>query len=148
MLDYPNILVVFLTQLNEGFEFQSWPHHITVLPWFKADAKALESIKALAEEALPLHAQLTDTAMFGHRKEIPVRLVESEELVQLHMTLLRDRSGVLGLINSRFTMDEFRPHVTLHGNHDPTEGDISINQLTLVKKLPQGKLKRIERVYE
>lgn len=146
MRDYPNELVAFQPDLPVGLGFETWPHHITVLPWFKANKEALASLESIVGRHLPITAELGQTAMFGPREDILVRLVESDDLVKLHQRLIKQRRGVLGFANSRFTGDDFRPHITLSGTDDPPPGVFKIEQLSLVKLVGPGKNKRITKI--
>jgi len=148
MIDYPNILVAFLEEFEPGYEFERWPHHVTILPWFKADKEALSSIEQIASGHLPITVELGKTAMFGARNDILVRLVESDPLQKFHRALLSGRKGLLGLINSSYSGDNFRPHVTLQGQNDPESRTITIKRLALVKHIGPGKLKRVESLYK
>ena len=144
MRDYPNILVAFLEPFEEGYEFTRWPHHITILPWFKADRTALASIESVVMAHLPIPIEIGQTDMFGARSDILVRLVESEALKKLHQALLHERDGLLGLVNSRFVGDEYRPHVTLSGTDDPSPGHRKLPSISLVTKIDtNGKAKRV-----
>lgn len=147
MIDYPYILVLFLEETNESFEFERWPHHVTLLPWFKANSQALTDLERITRDHLPLEIELTEKiAMFGVREDIKVRLVSSPALHRLHTALLTARAGLLGLNNSRYTGQSFKPHVTLQGQQDPTPGQLKISTVSLVKKLdPASQKKRVEK---
>ena len=147
MNSHPYILVVFLRDLPKGYEFERWPHHITLLPWFKADREALESLADLAGQYLPMTVEMTKTANFGVRDDILVRLVESDALVSLHKKMLSNRDGILGLANGRYVGEEFKPHVTLQGKNDPEPGSIAINRISLIKHTGSGHIKRVERIF-
>jgi len=146
MYDHPNILVAFTENHSLGHAFERWPHHITVLPWFKADKTALAGLESIAKQYLPLDVEIGKTARFGTHSDILVRLVESEALEQMHRDMLSKRGGLLGLANSRFVGAEYRSHVTLQGADDPAAGPFVITKLSLVKLTGPGKTKRIESI--
>lgn len=148
MRDYPNILVAFLDKFDEGYQFERWPHHITVLSWFKADRIALESLENIVKEALPIKVYLGQTAMFGARNDILVRLVESEQLDKLHNSLLVELEGLLGLVSYGYSGSGYSPHVTLQGKNDPEPGHLQIERISLVKKVEPGKTKKVIGNYE
>jgi 2'-5' RNA ligase len=95
-----------------------WPAHVTLASNFTVRS-TLDEITHTVSEVLAgegtLTARLTGSAMFGPAHDVPVRLVESPTIVDLHERLSAR------LHNSRgFSADEpaywgvgFRPHVTL-----------------------------------
>ena len=147
MYDHPNILVAILDE-DAPRRFTRWPHHITVLPWFKANTEALTSLESIAAKFLPVAAEIGNTAMFGARNDIPVRLVESEALKDMHRAMLANHTGVLGLNNSRYSHEAYVPHITLSGHNDPEPGRVIISSLSLVRGVGKKPHKRIVKQFE
>lgn len=147
MRDYPNILVAFTKDHREGYAFEQWSHHVTVLPWFKANSEAIASLAEIARQHLPIVAQIGGTAMFGVKSDILVRRVESEQLQQMHRDMLSQHEGLLGLGNSSFVGENYSPHITLSGTNDPEPGPITIEKLSLVKATGDKHIKRIRKQF-
>lgn len=141
------MLVAFLDEYEVGYEFERWPHHITILPWFKANRQALEALAVICLEHLPIVAEVGEASWFGFNQDIAVNLVDSESLISFHRALL-NRPGVLGLKDSRHTGPDYRPHITLQGQNDPQTGqELTISSIYLIARPDSTHRKRVEQVY-
>lgn len=149
MRDYPNILVAFVEdeKFEVGYTFERWPHHITVLPWFKADTPAIRSLEATAKVHMPIEVSIGETAMFGVQNDILVRVVKSDKLTQVHNALIAEHDGLFAFANSRFTGANYRPHVTLSGQNDPTPGPLKFDKLSLVRVVDEKRTKVIQQQF-
>ncbi|HSH56295.1 MAG TPA: 2'-5' RNA ligase family protein [Candidatus Limnocylindrales bacterium] len=141
------ILVLFIEPQEPGYTFErkrlEWPLHITLIPWFRVpDPSTLDGIlETVAVQSRPFDAVVGMEAAFGGRKEVLVNVLADPALAQhLHLNLKRALDGVGANYQSeRFTGDNYKPHITHHGDRRRHEGDrLAVRNFYLVKLLPQN----------
>lgn len=126
-----------------GFNRTSWPLHVTVVPNFTttgSPSRVTESISRQLDTPDPLVVETVGSARFGPQRDIPVLLVESEQIVHLHHSL----AGAIRALPG-FAADEptfwgaaYRPHITVKPEFSLSEGqhitltNIAIARLTEV----------------
>lgn len=106
------------TEVGTEFDRTQWPAHVTLVSNFTTDAsvaKLTATMRRALAPARPLKLEFGDTEMFGRDRDIPVRLVRSECVIELHEQLIAELS-----VDARIVADEpaywhagYRPHVTL-----------------------------------
>ena len=138
----------------EGRQFDEWPMHITVLPWFNYDKlSAITEIEAAVDNMRACRIALGETALkslgavelFGNDLDVPVRRIgDSTSLGVIHGMLLNQFHR--NLEDKSYIGGNYNPHLTIRNNQDPGESSIlTIDQLSLVE---YGKpLKTIVRNY-
>lgn len=124
------MVAAMLAPLPEGSRVDraAWPAHVTVVGNFRTTAGPGEVLDRVASARLterPLALTLGDHALFGRDADIPVLLVDSDELPRLHdraASALRDLPG--------FAADEpahwgggYRPHLTRAPGVTATTGE-------------------------
>lgn len=119
-----------------------WPLHVTVLPWFSVpdEPKFIQFLHDHLLSESGFEAIMGEDAAFGVNGEIPVTLAASRQpFAVLHNYLLEavhDHGGEM-LVNT-WLRDNYRPHVTHHGDNRLFEGDaFMVQSLTLVRLLDE-----------
>lgn len=143
------IIAIGAEPFEQGQEFDVWPLHITLVPWFKdaKQSKVSDGLEAISGYIKPFHVHLGEKALFGARNDIPVRLVkENDTLLNLHLkalTVVHDAKGQLdyGIVGYRY-----RPHMTERGSEIELL-KIPIEQLALIDGLDNGQ-RRVTEVFE
>lgn len=115
-----HLIVVMLERVKKGQEFEVWPPHITMVPWFSCDDfgrldKLLSDIAA-KHPAFIVSAGKKET--WGKKDKIDVALINDPgELHQLHWSVFRalEKAGY-GVHQKDYLGAKYTPHVTLH-NH-------------------------------
>jgi len=128
-----DILVAFLNEPQEGFEFErhrkQWPLHITLVSWFRvADEIGLDTALAeVAQREQPFQAVLGDYAEFGEAGDTPVNIIaEQGALKTLHKRLSQVVMEVAAdLPATPWSGDSYTAHVTRHGDgNDRSVGEV------------------------
>lgn len=137
MLPGDRLICAFIENQTIGTQFQKWPLHLTIVPWFRLSDSSERLAKGL-EKALTTVGTFEVTAegesFFGPRKKRPVRLL------QISGPLMQTEAKVRSYLHQKcaWLVDEttkkryaFRPHVTMQGE----------------KSLPPGYTFQIQRLY-
>jgi hypothetical protein len=77
-----------------------------------------------AASAEPLKVRFGEQALFGLNLDVPVRLVDSEQAVNVHSRLAAQRQALPGFTAAEpaYWRDGYRPHLTLGPAIDPSPG--------------------------
>ncbi|WZH35354.1 MAG: 2'-5' RNA ligase family protein [Microbacterium enclense] len=105
----------------------AWPAHVTLASNFQAEVSSETLVDLLRHGVVADHAltfRATGTAMFGPRRDIPVRLVESAGAERTHAILADRLAGLPGFAADApaHWRDGYRPHVTLTREITVVEG--------------------------
>lgn len=111
-------LVLPLAPLPIGVPFarRRWPAHVTALSNFLTrldDEQVREVVDPVLTGFGPVEGRIGEDAMFGPAFDIPVRLVESPEVLDLHAALLAAVRPIAGFERPTHQGPGYRPHVTL-----------------------------------
>ncbi len=109
------VVVAMLGASPSRFERIRWPLHVTVVSNFtlQADETTVHRIiRQVAGRLRPFTVTGVESAMFGPAGDVPVRRVDSAEIVAAHRTLVAELSGLISLIEPRYAGDGYLPHAT------------------------------------
>lgn len=141
--DKTRYFYVFLTEdLQVSEQSKHTPQHITLIPPFIAEEQdVLEVAKETIVDFNPFDVELGGQAMFGPNKDIPVILIQPNEILNmLHMALtnrLKNRQiDIYKIYKNQFTDDQFTPHITLKKLYpEPdTSRPITVDHIAVIKK--------------
>jgi 2'-5' RNA ligase len=146
------ILVYFLSEQSEGFEFKrtrnDWPMHITLVPWFVTDAADLdEQLQNCAREAAPFDVVLGDEAQFNPDTRVTIP-ADTQDISQLHDQLLKCVEASGGKLRTdRWIRESYKAHVTHHDSQPiPRSGDTyRVDSFSMVTLLPGNRCKVTQR---
>jgi 2'-5' RNA ligase len=146
------ILVCFLDEEPIGKRWQrsrnSWPLHITLVPWFNLTQPAtlVKQLRAIASQLRPFMVTFDKAESFNEHTMVTL-LREQQDVMVLHENLLQ----ALGRLNAHLTSgawihDNFKAHVTHHrGMHIPQGGEaLRISKISLVELAPMNYCKLIQ----
>jgi len=148
------VIVSLLQPLARGERFHKWPLHLTLMPWFRTNLPAYEVTKLMSaalQGVEPFTATMGETARFGFKDQVPVRVVHAPNgFEEMHRRLLKafHEHPEIEVLDGEHTGPNFRAHVTLHGYEPLREGDIiACNDLQIVRLAdvhPGGATKEVE----
>jgi hypothetical protein len=146
------ILVAFILPKPLHYEFDEWPNHITLVPYFNTNDYALldTQLKDLTESVNPIAYEIGETDFFGANQKVKVSLiVKNMPLQDLHTKLLNVALQHDNKIDVRHCGVNYIPHITHNESTVPSKGDQrKIMEFYLVKKVTNGsKLKMISGIY-
>jgi len=139
-LDQERLMIAHFTEpLGLDYEFEDWPLHISILPWFHrnkeiAVAELELAVVHMKSCRIALGAKALDSVeFFGVNEDIPVRRVKDcTSLGVMHGMLLSQFQ--LDLEDKTFIGGAYNPHLTIRENEDPGEGfEIDIKDISLVE---------------
>jgi 2'-5' RNA ligase len=130
MLPGDRLICGFVERLELGFQFKTWPLHITVVPWFRLDAPSDAMAQGL-EQALhtirPFEATGADQTMFGPRRQRPATLLQQptpfSDIEQKVRTYLHKKRAWLVDETTKLRR-EYRPHVTAQRERRLEQGTV------------------------
>lgn len=148
------VVVSLLQPLARGERFHKWPLHLTLMPWFRSKLPSHEIAQVITgalSGVQPFTATMGETAHFGFKDQVPVRVVTSPNgFEEVHHRLLQafHAHPEIEVLDGEHTGNGFRAHVTLHSYEPLREGDIvACNDLQIVRLAdihPGGATKEVE----
>jgi len=140
-----HLVVVMLERVPPGEEFEIWPMHITVVPWFPCeDARRLdETLTKVAIKHSPFEVKSGKIERWGKGKDkFDVRLIEGDhKLHSLHWDVLRslEKNG-FPIHQKDYLGEKYTPHITLRNSKADSgrfqqEEAIKISKFTLVRQV-------------
>lgn len=139
-----HLVVVMLEPVPAGEEFEVWPMHITIVPWFPCgDPERLDTVLTeVASRHSTLEVKAGKIEEWGHDEKFKVmKIDDTGRLHTLHWDVLHslEKNG-FSIHQKDYLGEKYRPHVTLRNrkaNADKySRGEtITIGRITLVKQL-------------
>jgi 2'-5' RNA ligase len=118
MLPGDRLVCAFVEPPLAGTQFKTWMLHVTIVPWFRLDetAKAIgDGLERAMHEIKPVTVVTDEEALFGPRKNRPVRLlVPTDQLEQIEVKARNYLHKKRAFLIDETTKKpyRFRPHVT------------------------------------
>ena len=140
------VLVSFIQDHAEGGSFyksrnHGWPFHVTIVPWFGTnDFQKLDNLLLdTAAKIAPIAIQVGPIVNFGKVKDIPVNVLQNQELLTaIHRSLLKNILKQGHLLDDSWVNDNYSAHITRHldaaTNHEQGES-LVLDHLYLVKMI-------------
>jgi 2'-5' RNA ligase len=132
-----------LEQMPKGEEFEIWPPHITIVPWFLVGDEALldKTLRSIANKFTEFLAKAGQIEEWGKKEKFRVQKIDDDgELHQLHWNVFQDlQKNGFNIHQKEFLGEKYVPHVTLRNRKSKDEltkgSEIYIDSFTLVKQL-------------
>lgn len=134
-------LIVVMLQPAPRHEFEVWPPHITLVPWFPVDdAGRLDKLlSALAARHQPIKVQAGPIEQWGDGEKFNVQLVKdpSSQLHSLHWDMAaRLAKDKFAIHQKELLGRSYKPHITLRNSLSkssqlPLNQEIIIDQFSL-----------------
>src|SRR5579863_241943 len=110
-----------------GQEFEEWPLHVTILPWFPAtdEAKLDEILGSFARRLKPFFIEVGGVENFGAKKEVAVNIVKpNRTLIALHKRVRKTLDEANMAVHQRdFVGSNYRAHITQQLHAKTHEGE-------------------------
>jgi 2'-5' RNA ligase len=139
-----HLVVIMLEPMPIGEEFEVWPPHITIVPWFPCDdPERLDKVLAkIAAGHQPFKAKAGKTEDWGRKDKFGVIKVQDDgQLHRLHWDVFKnlEKNG-FPIHQKDYLGDKYTPHITLRNSltkeANLKRGDkIAVGHLTLIKQL-------------
>jgi len=143
-----HLVVVMLEPMPLDQEFEEWPLHITLVPWFPAkDKSKLDDLLAkIAGEHPKLKVTAGKKDIWGKRNQFEVNLINDPGgLHRLHWDVYHtlERNG-FPIHQKEHLGDKYRPHFIYHPDNSVKKGDeLSISKFALIRQVRQKKTGRM-----
>jgi 2'-5' RNA ligase len=125
-------------------EFEIWPKHITIVPWFPCDneEKLDEVLTKIAARHKPVNVEAGGVEEWGRQDRLMVQVIKDEvKLKKLHLDVYETLENNGFYIHQKdYLGEKYRPHITLRNrfqkNHPIKLGaEIKINNFALIKQI-------------
>lgn len=139
-----HLAVIMLEQIPAAQEFEVWPPHITLVPWFPCDDgrkldKLLDKISANHKLFIAKAGKIEE---WGKKDKFTIQKIEDKgELHRLHWDVFRnlEKSG-FPIHQKEFLGEKYTPHITLRnhlqkGNAMERGEEILISNFSLVRQV-------------
>lgn len=152
-----------LEPLQFNVEFEIWPQHITLVPWFPCDdaTRLDDTMKAIVARHKKFSVQVEGPEQWGkkHKYEV-VTIKDPQNLLHgLHQDVFDSLEGGGFPIHQKdFLGDKYRPHIDVRNQVQRAQGtpetgaQISISQISLISQVRLKKsgrmIKKLKQNYE
>lgn len=131
-----HLIVVMLEPMPKNEDFETWPMHITIVPWFPCDdsRKLDETLAALAARHRPMDVRVGQTEDWGRTDKFKIIRIENDgRLHDLHMDVFTslEKNG-FPIHQKDYLGEKYVPHITLR------------NKLTDPERYKPGEIIKIE----
>jgi 2'-5' RNA ligase len=141
MLPKDRLVCAFVEPQTVGLQFTQWLLHVTVVPWFRI-GETTEVIRGGLQRALsaikPFSVTVEGEAMFGPRKNRPVKLLRSPngfEAIEPKVRNYLHKKSALLIDETTKRKTPFRAHITLQPGASIADGDVvTCNRLYIVEQ--------------
>ncbi len=146
------VLISALEPLERGDQFEQWPLHVTIVPWFALPKEREQAfLNALVNRVYGKSSFVTtggDEALFGPDKDVRVRkLRRIGALAALHNIALGAVHDFDGVVDGGYVGRDYVPHVTYQGERGIEEGqELELSAMQLVRGDVDGS-RTVERVF-
>jgi 2'-5' RNA ligase len=139
-----HLVVIMLEKIAKGKEFEVWPMHITIVPWFPVDdeSKLDQLLSKIAKKHKPLEVKAGQIEQWGGKDRFQVLKIDGDwRLLSLHWEVYKalEKNG-FPIHQKDYLGEKYTPHVTLRNSLADEarykDGEIiNIDRFTLVKQL-------------
>jgi hypothetical protein len=137
MSDPTYFVVSILEPHGDTIDRRDWHLHVTVLPEFRAIVAEVVLAQRMADVASAFPAfeiSGAGDAWFGPNGDVHVRVVDSDELRQLHRALMDAFSDVIVPLLPQYCGDGFGGHVSDQIHRSMAEGErLPVSSVSLVR---------------
>jgi len=139
-----HLVVIMLEPVPPGEEFEIWPMHITIVPWFPCDdgERLDKTLSKIAGKHKQFEVKAGKVTEWGSKEKFKVLTIDSDwRLLSLHWDVFRSlEKNKFPIHQKDYLGEKYTPHVTLRNSlADETRyksGEIiKIDKFTLVKQV-------------
>ncbi|MBX4197132.1 2'-5' RNA ligase family protein [Candidatus Saccharibacteria bacterium] len=139
-----HLVVLMLEPMPDGEEFEVWPMHITIVPWFPCDDedRLNETLAKVTQKHRAFEVKAGKIEEWGGRERFKVLKIEDDgALYRLHRDIFKnlEKNG-FPIHQKEYMGEKYAPHVTLRNSladktrYKPGQS-IKINKFTLVQQV-------------
>jgi 2'-5' RNA ligase len=140
-----HLIVIMLEPMPFGIEFEIWPLHITIVPWFPSnDQEKLNKIlMQIANRHKPFIVSVGKLETWGKKDKYDVYLIDDPgELQRLHWDVFStiEKNG-FPVHQKDYLGEKYRPHITIRNDRQknayrPSSGEkLMIKNINLIKQV-------------
>jgi 2'-5' RNA ligase len=139
-----HLVVVMLETMPTGKEYEIWPRHITIVPWFPCDDEQRldKTLQAVALRHKKLIVRAGKIEQWGKRDKFMVQKIDDEGALQsLHLDVFHslEKNG-FRIHQKDYLAEKYDPHFTLRnrlqrGNPLERDSKIAIPVFALIKQM-------------
>jgi 2'-5' RNA ligase len=154
-------LVVVMVEPSPGKEFEIWPLHITLVPWFHCDDEYHldQTLQQVAGRHKPIIVLAGRVEEWGGQDKFKVQtVVDDNELHNLHLDIFKTlENNGFAIHQKDFLGDKYKSHLTLRNRYQrsralPEGSEIKISNFSLIKQIRLKKtgtmIKSVAKDYE
>jgi len=140
-----HLVVIMLEPQPAAEEFEIWPMHITIVPWFPCDdsQRLDKTLSEVAKRHRTLETKIGKVEDWGRKDSFEVIRIEDESgrLHRLHWDVFRSLETASFPIHQKdYLGDKYTPHITLRNsladkNRFKNDEVIKIDRFTLVSQV-------------
>lgn len=139
-----HLVVIMLGDIPTGEEFETWPPHITIVPWFPCrDAVRLDQVLTkIAQKHQKMDVRAGEIEGWGREDKFKVLKIDDDgRLHRLHWEVFRDlEKNGFPIHQKDYLGERYTPHVTLRSSKSDenlfeTGEIIKLSNFTLIKQL-------------
>jgi len=125
-------------------EFEIWPLHITLVPWFPcADEGRLDkTLQLIANRHKPFKVEAGSVEEWGRQEKFQVQLVkDNENINNLHLDIFGTlENNDFPIHQKDFLGKKYKPHLTLRNRYQrsqqlPEGTEIAVEKFALIKQI-------------
>lgn len=158
-----HLVVIMLEPIGHNIEFEVWPQHITIVPWFPCDddQKLDQTLRSVAGRHKAFEVTAGKVEDWGREDKFKVITINdyTEQLVRLHQDVFGSlENNGFPIHQKDFLGDKYRPHITLRNQTQKNEQQLwqgetlKIKGFSLIAQVRLKKsgrmIKRIKKNYE
>ena len=149
-----HLIVIMLKPLHLNVEFEVWPQHITIVPWFavKDSGKLDQILQKVANRHKSFEVSFGGAEEWGKKNKYEVVTIDDSEanLRDLHQDVFDSLEvGGFSVHQKDFLGEKYRPHVVVRNHVQLLEGEPTAGQNILISNfslIGQVRLKRSGRM--
>jgi 2'-5' RNA ligase len=137
-------LVVVMVERSNGGEFEIWPLHITLVPWFPCDDELRldQTLQLVANRHKPIRVKTGSVEEWGRQEKFIVQTIDdNSKLHKLHLDIFDSlENNDFHIHQKDFLGEKYKPHLTLRNRYQKSEalpgGTIfKIKKFALIKQI-------------
>lgn len=138
-----------LEQILPGREFEVWPLHITIVPWFPCDdpERLDKQLRGISHRHKSFTVKLGETETWGKKEKFDVVIVDDPgQLHRLHWDVLQtlEKNGFF-VHQKDFLGTKYKPHVTIRNHKQMASAAYKAGDTVKIKSFASVKQIRLKK---
>jgi 2'-5' RNA ligase len=137
-------LVVVMVEQSKGGEFEIWPLHITLVPWFHCDdeLRLERTLQSVANRHKSIKVKTGQVEEWGRQEKFIVQTIDdNSKMHKLHLDIFDSlENNGFHIHQKDFLGEKYKPHLTLRNRYQKSEAlpdgtILKINKFALIKQI-------------